>query len=308
MIRKTINLGIILVLSLLSISAGAQSVRSLRINEVLLLNENGIVDRYGDRGAWVEIYNTSAATLNLGGCYLTDDITQPKKYPIPRGDRETLIPPHQHKILWLDGDAGRGTFHANFTLDPDKESTLALFDSDGQTLIDRVSVPPGLNPDESYARTDDGVAAFAVCKSPTPKSNNKLIIAQGNTEFFKTHDTSGIVATLISMMVVFTSLIVAYLIFKMIGKSAVKMVKNKSVSSGASKEAATASIDVPGDVYAAIAMALYQHANSFHDEESNIITISRVRRSYSPWSSKIHTLTQRPQRHKQMPHSSLTKK
>lgn len=308
MIRKTINWGIILVLSMLSLSAWAQSVRSLRINEVLLTNKSSIMDGYGNRGAWVEIYNTSAATLNLGGCFLTDDLTKPTKYPIPRGDRETLIPPRQHKIVWLDGAAERGTFHASFALDPERESTLALFDSDGRTLIDKVTIPSGLGADKSYARTEDGKGDFAVCAGPTPKGNNKLIIAQGNTEFFKTHDTSGIVATIISMLVVFSSLIVAYLIFKSIGKAAVKMVKKKSVSAGASHEEAEASIDIPGDVYAAIAMALHQHANSFHDEESTVITIDRVRRRYSPWSSKIHTLTERPQRHRQSPHPSSTKK
>lgn len=299
MIKKTINWGIILVLSMLSLSTWAQSVRSLRINEVLLVNESSIMDGYGNRGAWVEIYNTSAATLNLGGCFLTDDITKPTKYPIPRGDRETLIPPRQHKIVWLDGAEERGPFHASVVLDPEQESTLALFDSDGKTLIDKVTIPSGLRADESYARTEDGKGSFTVSESPTPKANNKLIIAQGNTEFFKTHDRSGIVATLISMLVVFSSLIVAYIIFKMIGRTAVKLVKKKSVSAGASHEEAEASLDIPGDVYAAIAMALHQHANSFHDEESTVITIDRVRRRYSPWSSKIHTLTERPQRHRQ---------
>ena len=309
MIRKTINRGIILlVLSMLSLSAGAQSVLSLRINEVLLVNESSITDGYGNRGAWMEIYNTSAATINLGGCFLTDDLSQPTKYPIPRGDNETLIPPRQHKIVWMDGVAGRGTFHTSFVLDPERENVLALFDSDGRTLIDKVVIPSGLRADESYARANDGNGDFAVCHTPTPKGNNKLIITQGNTAFFKTHDSIGIVVTIISMLVVFISLVVAYLIFKSIGKAAVRMVKKKSVDAGASYEEAKATIDIPGDVYAAIAMALHQHANSFHDEESSVITIDRVRRRYSPWSSKIHTLTERPQRSGRSSHPLSTKK
>jgi len=45
-----------------------------------------------------------------------------------------------------------------------------------------------------------------------------------------------------------------------------------------------------GDVNAAIAMALYLYLNETHDEESNVITIRRVSRTYSPWSSKLYSM------------------
>jgi glutaconyl-CoA/methylmalonyl-CoA decarboxylase subunit delta len=47
-----------------------------------------------------------------------------------------------------------------------------------------------------------------------------------------------------------------------------------------------------GDV-AAIAMVLYLHFSEMHDEESNIITIKRVSRTYSPWSSKLYSMKNR---------------
>ena len=50
----------------------------------------------------------------------------------------------------------------------------------------------------------------------------------------------------------------------------------------------------PGDVIAAIAMALHEVQGSDHDVEETILTISRVKRSYSPWSSKIYTLRENP--------------
>ncbi|NCA85423.1 MAG: hypothetical protein EOM83_07590 [Clostridia bacterium] len=46
--------------------------------------------------------------------------------------------------------------------------------------------------------------------------------------------------------------------------------------------------DTEGDTTAAITMALYMHLNELHDEESNVITIRRVSKQYSPWSSKIY--------------------
>lgn len=44
------------------------------------------------------------------------------------------------------------------------------------------------------------------------------------------------------------------------------------------------------DVNAAIAVALYLHFNEMHDEESNVITIQRISKTYSPWSSKIYNM------------------
>lgn len=40
----------------------------------------------------------------------------------------------------------------------------------------------------------------------------------------------------------------------------------------------------------AIGMALYQFFDEVHDNESNVITIQRIERRYSPWSSKIYGL------------------
>lgn len=45
-----------------------------------------------------------------------------------------------------------------------------------------------------------------------------------------------------------------------------------------------------GETMAAISMALHLHLNEMHDEESNIITIKRVSRLYSPWSSKLYNM------------------
>lgn len=51
---------------------------------------------------------------------------------------------------------------------------------------------------------------------------------------------------------------------------------------------------VEGDVNAAIAMALHMYFNEMHDDESNVITINRIQRRYSPWSSKIYNIYNTP--------------
>ena len=49
--------------------------------------------------------------------------------------------------------------------------------------------------------------------------------------------------------------------------------------------------DIPSGDIAAIAMALHMFYDEVHDNESNVITIKRIERRYSPWSSKIYGIS-----------------
>jgi glutaconyl-CoA/methylmalonyl-CoA decarboxylase subunit delta len=51
-----------------------------------------------------------------------------------------------------------------------------------------------------------------------------------------------------------------------------------------------------GEVNAAIATALFLYKSELHDHENTILTISKVSRTYSPWSSKIYGLRNHPQK------------
>lgn len=53
-------------------------------------------------------------------------------------------------------------------------------------------------------------------------------------------------------------------------------------------------ISLPEEEIAAIAVALKLYKSALHDKESEVITIHSIKRAYSPWSSKIHGLTQLP--------------
>lgn len=48
--------------------------------------------------------------------------------------------------------------------------------------------------------------------------------------------------------------------------------------------------EISGEEIAAISMALYSCFSENHDNESNVITLKKVSKSYSPWSSKIYGL------------------
>lgn len=112
------------------------------------------------------------------------------------------------------------------------------------------------------------------------------------SEVIAVKDPHGIGLTVIAMVVVFFALMILYLIFKQLGASMMARLKKKE---GKQEEktgipASTASGDTHGAVYAAIAAAIYLYDEELHDEEATVLTINKVSRAYSPWSSKIHGL------------------
>ena len=302
--KKRIGIFITLV-AVVCLGLNAQRATSLKINEVLVTNEQNYQDDYGLHNAWIEIFNTSFASVNIEGCYLTNDKDNPTKYPIPKGDVLTLIKPRQHILFWADGMPNRGTFHVSFTLDPSKENYIALYDSNGKTLIDEITVPAGMLADQSYAREEDGSANWVIKGGGehsyvTPSPNNMTLDKNEKIENFKKHDADGFGMAIIAMSVVFIGLILLYVSFKIVGNIAVKLGKRnamKAIGITDKVEAKEKNLGShSGEEAAAIAMALHEFMNDAHDVEDMILTINKVKRTYSPWSSKIYTLRQTPKR------------
>jgi Na+-transporting methylmalonyl-CoA/oxaloacetate decarboxylase gamma subunit len=279
----------IMLLFMLLFAAGtyAQRVAYIRINEALITNENNFVDDYGNRSGWIELFNNSAGTVNIGGCYLTNDRNNPQKYPIPKGDVLTIIPPRQHILFWADGMASRGTFHLNFELDPTKENYIALYDADGKTLVDEIVIPAGQKPDVSYGRKIDGRDEWAALSKVTPSTNNLTLDSNEKIENFLVNDALGVGMTLTAMAVVFIGLILLYIVFRIVGKTAIQMSTRRAKKAGVENIPAKGHME-EGAILAAIATALYEVTEDVHDIESTVLTIHKVARRYSPWSSKIY--------------------
>jgi Na+-transporting methylmalonyl-CoA/oxaloacetate decarboxylase gamma subunit len=298
MMRTKIG-GLFLLALLLPLGAAAQLVTSMRINEVLVINDSNFVDGYGQRHAWVELYNSSAGTVNIAGCFLTNDKSNPRMYPVPKGDVLTRIPPRQHILFWTDGNASHGTFHTNFTLDPDKDNYIAFYDADGLTLVDEITIPAGQLPDVSYGRKVDGKDEWEQLAQVTPSTNNLTLDSNEKIDNFKRNDGLGIGMTLSAMAVVFIGLLMLYLIFKQIARIAVSAGKKRAEKSAEAESAPVAvrgAADLSGEVLAAIATALHELEEDRHDVENTVLTINKVKRNYSPWSSKIYTLREIPRR------------
>lgn len=60
------------------------------------------------------------------------------------------------------------------------------------------------------------------------------------------------------------------------------------------KEDAVKEPDTSEEVMAAIGLALSLYMQDVHDYEKTILTMNKVMRPYSPWSSKIYGLRQIP--------------
>ena len=293
------KIGVLLLFVLLfSFGAKAQRAISMRINEVLVVNEDNFVDDYGKRHPWIELFNTSAGTVNIAGCFLTNDKSNPTKYPIPKGDVLTIIPPRQHTLFWADNEPYRGNFHTNFTLDPTKENYLALYDADGKTLIDEIVIPASQAADVSYGRVIDGQEEWAHLKKVTPSTNNLTLDSNVKIDNFKRNDALGVAMTITAMAVVFLGLLLLFFIFKQIGKVSIAASKRNAqkAAEGTKSKITADSGQESGEIFAAIATALYEMSDDNHDIENTVLTIRKVARTYSPWSSKIYGLREVPKK------------
>ncbi|HOW32212.1 MAG TPA: OadG family protein [Bacteroidales bacterium] len=108
-------------------------------------------------------------------------------------------------------------------------------------------------------------------------------------------DPYGVVMMIIAMSVVFTGLILLYLTFKYVAKFYNLDIRNRLKRRHPDKEIKETDFEeTSGEINAAIALALHMYRNQLHDMEDTVITIQKVAKTYSPWSSKIYGLRRAP--------------
>lgn len=102
-------------------------------------------------------------------------------------------------------------------------------------------------------------------------------------------DQYAIIISIVGYSIVFIALVTLYLIFFNLPKlfDFVRKIRHRNKE----EEIRTQYHEtLTGEVNAAISMALFLYLNEIHDEESRIMTMERVSRTYSPWSSKIYAV------------------
>lgn len=110
-----------------------------------------------------------------------------------------------------------------------------------------------------------------------------------SAEEFRQMDPWGGAMAVIAMTVVFLALILLYFCFKYIGLFYIS--REKKIPKKKKKGLLD---DHTDDVVVAIGTALYLYNEQVHDEENTILTIQKVAKTYSPWSSKIYGLRKHP--------------
>jgi glutaconyl-CoA/methylmalonyl-CoA decarboxylase subunit delta len=98
---------------------------------------------------------------------------------------------------------------------------------------------------------------------------------------------SNIVIALVGYVIVFTALLLLYSFFKFLPKL---LYYNSRKKTALTSEAQESEVHMLGEETAAIAMALHLFLDEYHDEESGVLTIKKVSKAYSPWSSKIYAV------------------
>ena len=127
-------------------------------------------------------------------------------------------------------------------------------------------------------------------------TGDKMSDTNERLEDYKKNDRFGIGMTITAMGIGCLGLVGLYLLFNIIGSWGLSAIHNRAMKIyGMSKEEAKDISKQSGEVYAAIAMAIYE-ATEMHDEENTILTIRNTVRNYSPWSSKIYSLREVPKK------------
>ncbi|KGL63353.1 OadG family protein [Polaribacter sp. Hel1_85] len=107
--------------------------------------------------------------------------------------------------------------------------------------------------------------------------------------------SEGYVILITGLLIVFSALVTLALFFKyglpvmLYVYKVITKRKDKKIS----EIKRTADKDFTGEIAAAIGTTVHLYLSDQHDHESAILTIKQVKKSYSPWSSKIYGVQNR---------------
>lgn len=139
-------------------------ISGLVVNEVMAGNSSTLADEAGDYDDWIEITNTGATSIALGGLGLTDHLEGTPDFVFPA----MTLAPGQYVIVWADEEPSEGALHAPFKLDADGED---IYLTDGAVIIDQVTFP-ALATDVSWGRWPNGTGGWQMLSLATPGAAN----------------------------------------------------------------------------------------------------------------------------------------
>ena len=319
------RLSILVALTALALTAKAQGAHDFKISEVYIACEgdttSSYLNEYGEACSWIEITNISYSTRDLRSCYLTcnrevlnPDLTPAERMalmsPIRKGDPQTSIGARQCITFFADGLDNRGTLHLNFTLTRAVSDFVALYDANGITLLDSVTLPSTVPFGGSYAKefSEENPQGVWVTRTADQITAN-VINATGKgmeekVAEWKQNDPHGIAMAILAMCIVFFCLILLFVFFYFFGWLLNKIsqldrlrairalqVKANKLVVMAKEGSDTKGIEMENYV-AAIGLALHEYLGGTHDIESGVITIQHHQ---TAWETREYSLRQMPE-------------
>ena len=142
------------------------------ITEVMVSNDTAAIGVTGLTADYVELFNSSAAPVDLANYGLSDSLNRPRKWQFPLG---SVIEPGEYKVIVLDGQTDLSSYyelHTNFKLSKSEETVVSFCDPTGKVL-DRIPLPTDIPTDQSYGRSL-GYAGFYYYSTPTPGAANGI--------------------------------------------------------------------------------------------------------------------------------------
>ena len=107
---------------------------------------------------------------------------------------------------------------------------------------------------------------------------------------FSNITSDNLVLSLVGYVIVFLALTLLFYVFNMLPKLLQFNIKRELRKRG-KEEVVIEDITITGEVSAAISTALYLYFDEMHDEEARVLTVNKISKRYSPWSSKIYNVT-----------------
>ncbi len=142
------------------------------VNEYSCANWQQFADNYGKHEDWIELYNPTAASVDISGYHLSDDEDEPKKWKIPEG---VSVPANGYLVVYASGrDEGSASKppHTNYRMTQTKNNPehVVFARPNGQVINDVEIVKTKTH--QSVGRRTDGSAEWRVFTQPTPGQPN----------------------------------------------------------------------------------------------------------------------------------------
>jgi hypothetical protein len=161
-----------------SVRASLAPFPLLWINELQVFNTNGVMDNFGEREPWIELYNNGPTNVSFAGVFLTDSYSNLTRWPFPAG---ATIAPGQFLLVWADGEIAENSgtnYHTNFRLTNSAGGIALVRTNGGRTnVLDYINYF-ALSTDRSFGSFPDGQPRTRqLFQFATPRATNNPALA-----------------------------------------------------------------------------------------------------------------------------------